>query len=69
MIDGRPKSGWVDDCGPHPREWYSAHVHEQERPAPAIVYDHTGQPLVRERLPMGFDLRGDQNEEPDYAPR
>jgi hypothetical protein len=37
-------------------------VFEQEKPEAAVVYDHTGQPFVRPRQPMGFDLSGRKNE-------
>jgi len=29
-------------------------VYEQEKPTPAVVYDHTGQAWIRPRPPMGF---------------
>ena len=40
---------------------HSQTVFEQEKPAPAVVYDHEGNALMRKRQPMGFDLsRGDE---------
>ena len=49
------RASWWDEGIKVP---HSQTVQEQEKPTPAIVYDHTGQPFVRPKQPMGFDLSG-----------
>ena len=54
------KNSWWADYGPIPEV---RTVHEQEKPYPAVVYDHEGNALMRRRQPMGFDLSGRRNAE------
>jgi hypothetical protein len=49
------RASWYDEGIKVP---HSQAVHEQDKPASVVVYDHTGQPYVKPRQPMGFDLSG-----------
>jgi hypothetical protein len=49
------KNSWWMECGPIPE---ARTVLEQNKPEQPVVYDHTGQPFVKPRQRVGFDLSG-----------